>query len=373
MTTRVAAFLLAALSTTACVTDSGDTVDLDGLPAYDQDTGAGKGDDPNCSDVSYREFLQKFVANTAPAEDNPCKWGNDASYRIWAYVAGEQVKPMLAAYSAAQQKRFQGTGTREQAIAAGTLGEQAKAMLDRIAAIQPAHAGKVGFGAWRDFLYAPAIKAATQPVGLGQPLPDARDQWSNEITAFEEDWLAYIEAHQPQVTEAHSYTIWAEVAVPLYKGAIDTLSNTLAEQATVNNAFVERLGETHPAGAFDEDGAAYQSQVTTLVAADFTAITPQPARWETAGLLAPSGGGSLSYKTWAVQFANIAQVFNTSTRTDAQRKIFQLVIDARPCASGPAVDEVVQRLVTGLAAAGNGPDGTSLSNLSKPTACAATP
>jgi hypothetical protein len=369
MTTRLAAVLL--LSTAACLSGTGADLGLDDLPSYDQDTGGGKGDDPSCTDVAYREFIQGYMRGDQAAEANPCTFGNDASYRIWAYVAGEQLEPMFDAYGAAQTKRFNSQLGREQTAAAGTLDQATMAMLTKLEAIRPAHAGKVGVGAWVEYLYKPALDRATQPVGTNAGTPDSRDQWSNEVTTFEEEWLGFAERTQPASTEPHAYTIWWGAAGPKYTGATAAIANTLAEQAAVNTAFVARLGTTKPAGTFDEDGATFQTELTTKMAASYAAITPTPAAFQGALALKPSGGGPMSYKTWASAFASIAVEYNARTRGDAQRELFTQIIALRPCGAGPDVDTVVGHLTTGLASAGNGPDGTTtLSQLSVPTACA---
>lgn len=371
LTTRLATLLLA--STAGCLSATGDDLGLDDLPSYDQDTGGGKGDDPNCTDVSYRAFIQGYLRGEATAEANPCTFGNDASYRIWAYVAGQQLKPMLDAYDATQVKRFNSQATREQVVAAGTLDASARTMLTKLEAIRPAHAGKVGVGAWVEYLYKPALDRAAQSVGANTVTPDSRDQWANEITTFEEEWLAFAERAQPSSTEPHAYTIWWSAAGPKFAKATDTLATSNAEQAAINTSFVARLGATKPAGTFDEDGATFQKEFTAKMGASYTSSTPVVAAWQGAPALKPSGGGPLSYKLWATTFSTIAVDFNARTRSDAQRDLFTRIIALRPCASGPDVDTVVQRLTTGLAAAGSDPSGTPLAQVSVPVACPVTP
>jgi hypothetical protein len=364
MTSRLAAVLLVA-SVSACVTD-GSEIDLDALPPYDTDT---KADNSSCTDAAYRTFLQTYFAGAANAGDNPCKWGNDASYRIWAYVAGEKLAPMLEAYNAAATKRFNGQITREQAAAAGTLTPVTRATLDKLAKIRPAHAGKVGVGAWREYLYKPAFDAATRPIAVNQPLPDARDQWTNEVTAFEEEWLAFVERSQPKATEPHAFTIWWQVVESRVKDATASSASSIAEQAAVHQTFMARLAEIRPAGAFDDDAVTFQTAVTSAIAMNYASTTPMPEKWRDTIKLRPTGGGAKSFATWATAFADVAVEFNARTRTDAQRELFALLITSRPCASGPDVDTIVQRLTTGLASAGTDPSGNSLSAVAVPVAC----
>jgi hypothetical protein len=359
-----------ALATTACLTSPESDLGLDRLPAYQQDTGGGdKSDDANCTDAGYRTVIQAYFRSEAAADANPCKDGNDASYRIWAYVAGQKLEPVIRAYTEAADRRFAGSMTREQTKAAGTLDAATRDTLTLLAAIRPHHAGKIGLGAWRDELYAPAIAAATRPIGDGQPVPDARDQWSFEVTSFEDEWLGWIEQAMPDVTEPQAFAIWWEVTQQLFDDATRLATNSLAEQAAASAAFLERLAATRPSGAFDEDGAAFQDKLTRQMAVAYNALSPNLAKWRSAVTLKPSGGGKLSYKAWAVSFAEIAQVFNASVPSDEKRALFSLVISVRPCASGSEVDELVQRLSTGLAAAGNVSDGTPLSQVAVPTAC----
>lgn len=376
MTTRLATVLL--LSTAACLSSTGDDLGLDDLPAYDQDTGGGKFDDANCTDVTYREFIKGYLRGESAADTNPCVQGNDASYRIWAYVAGEQLKPTLDAYRTAIIDRFQGHGSRDAVVAAGTLPADTKAMLAKLDAVKPAHAGKVGVAAWLEYVYKPALTQATGIIGSNNQvdiLTHGMDQLTNEVTTFEDEWLGFAERAQPAATEPHAFTLWWDVAGPKLTDLTGPLATTSdARQKAVNEAFLARMKATRPAGAFDEDGATFQDKVTAKMASDY-GLSPKPAYYAPLVALRPTGGGKLAYATWAQSFAGIAQKFNTgfSAPSADQKALFQLVIDARPCGSGAEVDTIVQRLTTGLASAGNGPDGTPLAQLSVPTACTAMP
>lgn len=367
MTAKLAAVLL--LSTAACLSSGSDDLGLDDLSSYDQDTGGGKGDDPNCSDATYRTFVQGFMAGTAKAEENPCKWGNDASYRIWAYVAGEQLRPMFEAYGDAQSKRFHNQVTRDQVVKAGTLTMQVKDRITALATIRPAHAGKVGIGAWEEFLYKPALSVATRPVGTDQLTPEAREQWTNEVTAFEDEWLAYVEHAMPQVTEANGWAIWWQLVGATYAGANDQAANTIADQAAVNKKLVDRLAATKPAGAFDEDMTVFQSEFTAKIADDYRAGRTYTNRWYGTSAIKPTGGGLSSYRAWASTFAAVAVDYNAKAHSFEEKVLVNTIINSRPCASGPDVDMIVQRLQTGLAQAGNSPESGPFSALAKPVAC----
>ena len=367
MTTRVAALLLA--STAACLSGTDDDLQLDDLPSYDEDTGGGKADDPNCTDVSYRAFIKSYMRDDAPATANPCPNGNDASYRIWTYVAGQKLKPMFDAYDTARRKRHSNLVTRDQVIAAGTIDETTMEVLTKLEAVQPAHAGRIGVQAWITYLYKPALDRATMSVGTSQLSPDSRDQLSNEITSFEEPWLGFVERAQPIATAPKAWALWWTAAKLHFADATSSMSNTFADHATINAAFVARLGETKPAGAFDEDGATFQTEFTTKMGASYKSSTPSAAPWMGSLPLKPSGGGILSYKTWASTFATIAADFSSRTRGDAQRDLFKQIIALRPCGSGSEVDVLATKLETRLATAGNDPSGTPLSEVAVPTAC----
>jgi len=107
-------------------------------------------------------------------------------------------------------------------------------------------------------------------------------------------------------------------------------------------AFGARLGATHLGGAFDEDGTTFQTAVTTGIASSYASLTPTVASWRGALELRPSGGGKGSYLAWASTFANIAVDFNARPHGDAQRALFQLIIDVRPCGAGPEVGVIGQ-------------------------------
>lgn len=365
MTTRLAA-LLAAFATTACVTEGADS--LDELPIYDQDTGGGKFDDANCTDETYRTFIRGYMAGTEEATANPCVSGNDASYRIWAYLAGDTLKPMLAAYQDAKSKRFNGNASKADVIAAGTLSETAKASLAKLEAIRPANAGRVGVAAWLEYLYTPAFTAATPIVGGDQAalLTEGLDQHPFEITAFEEEWLGFAERNQPTATEGHAFTLWWNATKPTVDDLSNPFASTSEAEASTRATFLERLAATRPAGAFDEDQTTFQTEVTTKIAAEYN-VLGDTAKYAASIALKPAGGGAVSYKTWAVAFAGIAQRY-TAAANDKQKAIFQQVIDLRPCASGPDVDTLVTRLAVLTAV---GPDGvTPMATSAVPTACA---
>ena len=350
----------------ACVAQESE-LDLDGLPTYDSDSGAGKGDDANCTDASYRAFIVPYLRGEAAADANPCTWGNDASYRIWVYLVGEQLKPLRDRYTQAIQKRFQNQATREQVVAAGTLDDATRAKLAQLLAVKPAHAGKVGFGAWRDYAYEPALALAICGVGSQVLTSDAIDQLSRQIMPFEDEWLGFVERAQPEMTEPMSFAIWWMVVEASFRDTRSPLST--GTQEPIDLAYVQRLVTTRPAGGFDDDGASFQSAITAGLAEAFGTTSPKLAAWREGAKMQPRGGGPRSYKAWAVPFAAIAQDFNTRTRTAEQRELFQLIIAARPCGSGPEVDELAQRLTTGLASAGNDPSGTPLATLAVPVAC----
>lgn len=372
MTTRLAALLLLAASTAACVTESVD-LNLDDLPSYDESTGAGKADDANCTDETYRTFIQAYFAGTSAADTNPCTWGNDASFRIWAFVAGQQLAPTLDAYGTSITKRFNRQASKEQVIAAGTLDEATRAALAKLEAIRPTYAGRVGFAAWRDSLYKPTFDVAIRPVG-SQSLEDGIDQRSNEVTEFENEWLAFAERSQPIATEKLAFAIWWEHIGPTVKELSGPISVAASVEERERNAtLMTRIATTRPAGAFDEDALTFQAEIVAKIAGDYMFATDVSTaeRWAPAATLKPIGGGPLSYKAWASTYANLAVEYNTRARNDGQRAIFELLRDARPCGSGPDVDELVTRLTTALANAGNDPAGTPLAQTIVPTACGA--
>lgn len=353
----------------ACVSGADDDLGLDDLSSYDEDTGGGKADDPNCTDVSYRAFIKDYMRDAAEASANPCPNGNDASYRIWAYAAAQKLKPMFTAYAAARSKRHNNLITREQAMAAGTVGEDTLDELAKLEAVKPAHAGRVGVTAWIQYLYKPGIDVATMSVGSNRIATDSRDQYSNEITSFEEPWLDFIERAQPIATAPKSWALWWTAAEPHFADATSSMSNSSPEHAVVNTAFVARLGETKPAGTFDEDGVAFQTEFTTKIGASYKSLTASATPWMGSLPLKPSGGGILSYKTWANTFSTIAAEFNSRSRNETQRELFKQVIALRPCGSGTEVDTLSQKLVTRLANAGVDPSGKPLASVAVPTAC----
>lgn len=351
---------------TACA-DSADSVNLDGLDAYDQDTGGGKGDDPNCSDASYREFIQPYMRGEATADANPCTWGNDGSYRIWAYVVGQQLKPTLDRYGAAITQRFNNAINRDQVAAAGTVDAATRKTLMSLLAIKPAHAGKVGFGAWNEYAFAPAFQLAMRPVDSKVLTPDSIDQLPRQVMSFEDEWLGYVERARPEMTEALGFTIWWQTVESSFRDSHGTSST--GTQAPIDQTFRERLTATHPDSTFDADGEAFQTAIVAAAAADYTSPEPRVTTWNEAIKMKPRGGGPASYKAWAVSFVTIAPDFNARTHSAAQADIFSSIIAARPCASGPDVDAIVQRVTTALAAAGNDPSGTPLAQDAAPVAC----
>lgn len=368
-TARLATLLL--LSASACVAQGGEDLNLDGLPSYDADTGGGKGDDPNCTDASYREFIQGYFKSELNADANPCVWGNDASYRIWAYAAGEQLKPMLSAYSDAALARYDSGGTKDSVIAAGTLDDATRGKLEALEAIRPAHAGKVGAAAWIEYLYGPSLDGATSIVASGNIIElqtYGPDQYATQITPFEDEWLSFAERNQPVATEAFAYTQWWPVVQKPLESATH-LPTALEPQKTINATFVSRLAATHPAGAFDEDQTTFQTEVTAKLAASYGYF--DPSEWAAKLTLQPSGGGIASYTAWATAFGQMLGDFTGfAGPSDEDKQRMQLVIGAKPCASGPDVDALVQRLTTNLASAGNAPDGTPWTQVIVPVACA---
>jgi hypothetical protein len=364
--------MLGPLALTACV-GTHDDLGLDDLPPYDQDTGGGKGDDPNCTDESYRAFIPGYLRDEVKADANPCAWGNDASYRIWAYVAGEQLKPMLEAYRAASNKRASARGTRDEVIAAATLSDETKVMLQKLEQIKPAHAGKVGVAAWLEFLYKPTLEQASGIVSsldTSVIITEGVDQMKHEITPFEDEWLGFAERAQPTATEEHSFTLWWQLVGPKLSDPLGPLSTTIfdAKQKAIDATYVTRLASIRPAGPFDADGQTFHADVTAKIAADY-GFSGNPDRFAGMVPMRPTGGGPLSYAAWAQPFVAVAQKYSAGTPSEVEKRSFQLIIDARPCGSGPEVDAIVQRLKTGLATAGNAPNGTPLAVVAVPTAC----
>jgi hypothetical protein len=361
MAARLAAVLTCALAACASQSDP-----IDDLPSYDGDTGGGKFDDPNCTDASYRAFLKDYLASKVQADASPCPNGNDASYRLWAYAVSLQLQPIDDRYFDAIQQRAHG-GSAEAVVAAGTLDPAARTMLQRLQLIKPKNAGKVGVGAWVEYLYQPALQSAT--IAVGSVASGQTDQRPREVTSFEAEWLGYVEQARPNAVEAGGWAIWWSIAGDTFEDVRhDAVANDA--QKAIDQAWLGHLAAAAPVSTFDADGAAFQGAITQGASDDYTSSVPSPASWQAALLFNPKAGGILSYKTWASAFAEIAPSFNDSTHSDAQSKLLDVIVAARPCASGTDVDTLVARLRTGLASAGADGSGRSLADDAVPVACA---
>ena len=370
------------LASAACVTEAGDPLGLDGLPPYNGDGGAGKGDDPNCTDAAYRDFIKPYMATVAglgapltgdalaqvkaAAAENPCKSGNDASYIIWAYVASGQLAPTFDAYNAAIEKRSDDRNFPPvQVDQAGTLTDAQRAMLQALALVRPQHAGVHGF-AWWGTLVAPAFKVASRSVGTLAVLAKP-EQLAFQITPYEEEWLAFVESSEPTPVEP-TFAAWESFVDPLlHQLEADVSPN--AAQAEVEHAFMTRLATTRPDTTFDADGQAFQTAFTSQFVFDYRNpyLTYDQ---EMVALKPPRAGGILSYKAWATVFVDAAQRFNGSTPSADQKGTMAALVAARPCGSGPEVDALGMRLHDALVAAGDDGAGRALADDAMIDACA---
>ena len=371
------------LASAACVTEAGDPLGLDGLPPYNGDGGAGKGDDPNCTDAAYRDFIKPYMATVAglgapltgdalaqvkaAAADNPCKSGNDASYIIWAYVASNQLAPTFDTYNAAIEKRSADRNfPPAQVDQAGTLGDAQRATLQALALVRPQHAGRLGFAQWGNGLFAPAIKAASRTVGTLAVLAKP-EQLAFQIAPYEDEWLRFVEASEPTSVEP-TYAIWAELAGGVLHG-LQTDVTANAAQIELDHAFMTRLATTRPDTTFDADGYAFQTTFTSQFV--FTTSNPYLRYDQDVRALAPPrAGGILSYKAWATVFVEVAQMFNQHTPSADQKGTMAAFVAARPCGSGPEVDALAMRLRDALALAGDDGAGRALADDAVIDACA---
>jgi hypothetical protein len=333
MTTRLASILIVL---TACAASPDPFADL---PPYDADTGGGKFDDPNCSDESYRAFLRDYLDGKAEADATPCKFGNDASYRIWSYAVKQKLAPLRDAYDDATAQRQAGAISKDDVAKAGTLDDATRAALDKLRLVRPANAGKVGVKAWIDDLYAPAVQSVTMAVG---PLFGANDQNSLEVTPYEAEWFDYISAARPTPTEAGTWKLWWDAAGDTFEGLKNAEYDESAAQ--LNAAWFAELAKGEPATKLDPDAAEFQTRVVQEIADDSTATHPRLDAWQQVLALQPPGGGPLAYKAWASAFRSVASLYDPDSHTDNEQAILDLLIQARPCGSGPQVDAIVKTL-----------------------------
>jgi hypothetical protein len=331
MTTRLAYALVLA---SACATTAPDP--FDGLSPYEADTGGGKFDDPSCTDASYRAFMKDYLADAAAADANPCKQGNDASYRIWSYALKQELRPVIDRYSDAIDARAS-YGDAALVAPAGTLDDATRAAVAKLMVVKPAHAGKVGYQAWLDDLYAPAVQDATAVVG---PI-GITDQPLYQITPYENEWLTMVEAAAPAMVEGGSWEKWWGVV----GDSFDSIHNEFPVD-DIGTAWVARLAKTAPASTFDEDGAAFQAHITDDIDQDFSASVDHGALYQTALAMKPAGGGPLAFKAWASKLSDVGAVYDADQHTDLQQKAVDLIIAAKPCGAGPDVDAIAARLAS---------------------------
>jgi hypothetical protein len=372
---RLATSLLCSLLAVGCVDSESDP--LAGLDPYASDSGGSKADG-DCTDATYRAFVVPYVKSVATstldqlktaADANPCKAGNDASYRIWSYLAKQQLDPLDERYFDAIQQRQNGQATADQVTAAGKMDQSARTMLQALALVRPAGAGKVGMGAWMNDLYQPALQTTTIAVGTLVFSGTGPDQLPREITADEQEWLGFVEAAQPKLVEANGWAIWWEVAGPTADDVHNNHAGATQAQLDIDAAWLTRLAQEAPKSSFDVDGAAFQNAVTQSISDDFTSSVPQPELWKAELAIAPGAGGPLSYKAWASQFAENAQSFNDSTPSASAVALMADIVAAKPCAAGPDVDMLVTKLKNGLASAGDDGSGHALADDVTPAAC----
>jgi hypothetical protein len=385
MAIRASVFSLLACvaATSGCAVDN-DPLGLDDLAPYGTGGDAGKGDDANCTDETYRAFIKPYMQQAAslgaPLSDesiaqlktaaaaNPCASGNDASYRIWAYAARKQLTPLIERYDEVIQNRFRSNSvTPAELETAGTLDEQTRATLAALAFAKPAHAGKVGYGEWAN-MYESALITATTGVGYQFGLVGATgNQQGREIVPFENEWLTWIEANQPIPTAPVFAIWWSKIERDV--DDMTTYFGTASEaQRAIDHTFTVRLGDVAPDTDMDADGEMFQKTVT-LRAAEETR-TAAPLQFFTDALaMKPRAGGPLSYKAWATAFAELAPTFNDSPPTPTALAMMATIVAARPCASGADVDTLSTRLHTRLASAGDDGAGHPLADVVVPTAC----
>ncbi|HEY4177364.1 MAG TPA: hypothetical protein VGM90_11045 [Kofleriaceae bacterium] len=332
-----------AVLTTACAVDQSEP--FGDLPAYDEQTGGdGKADDGTCTDETYRAFLTDYQAKTVTADANPCKGGNDASFRLWSFALGQQMQPL---FDRTRAIGGSDTVTAEAIKDAASLTATERDALAALMLVRPESTGLVGATEWTK-VYKTAFGLASASIGPAAAPVDP----AHRVTAYEAEWLTLIETSRPKMNEAGSYDVWFAV----HKDRLSSMNTTAlvhpsSPLADGEAAFVAEIAKAVPSSSFDVDAVAFQSDVAmgvhNLYRSTKFGSAPTGAQIElaqTLPALRPAGGGPKAYAAWATAFATDFNLVQPSTETP----LLKTLLAMKPCGMGPDADTAYSSLTTAM-------------------------